>query len=92
MNLLEQQSNEFIPRHIGPNEADTRQMLKKIGAESLDQLIRNTVPAAIRMNHPLNIPAAMLMSSPSMATTACPLRSKRLQTSTIANFAVMLDL
>ena len=33
MNLFEQQANEFIPRHIGPNEADTNKMLKKIGAE-----------------------------------------------------------
>ncbi len=59
MNLFEQQANEFIPRHIGPNEADTNKMLKKIGAESLDQLISNTVPPAIRMNHSLNIPPAM---------------------------------
>ena len=59
MNLFEQQSNEFIPRHIGPNEADTKKMLKKIGAESLDQLISNTVPTAIRMKHSLNIPPAM---------------------------------
>ena len=29
MNLFEQQSNEFIPRHIGPNEADANKMLKK---------------------------------------------------------------
>ncbi len=59
MNLFEQQSNEFISRHIGPNESDTKQMLKKIGTESLDELISNTVPPAIRMNHALNIPAAM---------------------------------
>jgi hypothetical protein len=30
MTLFEQQSNEFIPRHIGPNEADTMAMLKKL--------------------------------------------------------------
>ncbi len=59
MNLFEQQANEFIPRHIGPNETDTKKMLKKIGAESLDHLISNTVPPAIRMNHSLNIPSAM---------------------------------
>lgn len=59
MNLLEQQANEFIPRHIGPNATDTKKMLKKIGAGSLDELINNTVPAAIRMNNTLNIPAAM---------------------------------
>ena len=59
MNLFEQQSNEFIPRHIGPNDADTKLMLKKMGAESLEQLIINTVPPSIRMNHWLNIPPAM---------------------------------
>lgn len=59
MNFFEQQSNEFIPRHIGPNDADTKLMLKKMGAESLEQLISNTVPPSIRMNHSLNIPPAM---------------------------------
>ncbi|MEO5948519.1 MAG: glycine dehydrogenase (aminomethyl-transferring), partial [Chitinophagaceae bacterium] len=59
MNLFEQQSNEFIPRHIGPTEADTKEMLKKIGAGSLDELINKTVPPAIRMEQSLNIPAAM---------------------------------
>ena len=59
MNLFEQQSNEFVTRHIGPDAADTKKMLKKIGADSLDQLIANTVPASIRMDKPLNIPAAM---------------------------------
>ncbi len=59
MNLFEQQSNEFIPRHIGPSEADAKKMLKKIGAASLDELISNTVPPAIRMEKTLDIPAAM---------------------------------
>lgn len=59
MNLFEQQSTEFIPRHIGPHEADTKKMLKKIGVNSLDELISSTVPSGIRMNHALNIPTAM---------------------------------
>ncbi|HEY6503628.1 MAG TPA: aminomethyl-transferring glycine dehydrogenase [Chitinophagaceae bacterium] len=59
MNLFEQQSNEFIPRHIGPNEQDARQMLKTIGETSLAGLIEKTVPPNIRMDHSLNIPAAM---------------------------------
>ena len=59
MTLFDLQSNEFIPRHIGPGEADTRKMLKKIDAGSLDQLISNTVPAGIRMGNSLNIPPAM---------------------------------
>ena len=49
MTLFEQQSNEFIPRHIGPREADKTTMLKKIGVSSLDELIIKTVPAAIRI-------------------------------------------
>jgi len=59
MNLFEQQSNEFLSRHIGPREADTKAMLNTIGASSLDELISQTVPPAIRMNHSLNIPRAM---------------------------------
>src|SRR4026209_878292 len=59
MSLFEQKSNEFISRHIGPNEAETKSMLKTIGVSSIDDLISKTVPASIRMNHELSIPAAM---------------------------------
>jgi glycine dehydrogenase len=59
MTLFEQQSNEFIPRHIGPNEADTKAMLKKIGVSNIDELISRTVPSSIRMSHELDLPAAM---------------------------------
>ena len=59
MSFSEQQSNEFIPRHIGPNEADTRSMLKTIGENSLTDLIDKTVPFGIRMSKRLNIPPAM---------------------------------
>ena len=34
-------------------------MLKTIGEPDLDELINKTVPPAIRMDHELNIPAAM---------------------------------
>ncbi|MEO8403453.1 MAG: aminomethyl-transferring glycine dehydrogenase [Chitinophagaceae bacterium] len=59
MNLFEQQSNEFIPRHIGPNDHDTKAMLKTIGVSSVTELVNQTVPAGIRMDHDLQIPAAM---------------------------------
>jgi glycine dehydrogenase len=36
---------KFQSRHIAPNEADTAQMLKTIGVNSLDELIEQTVPA-----------------------------------------------
>ena len=59
MNLFEQQSNEFVSRHIGPNEADTKAMLKTIGETSLSSLINKTVPPSIRMDHSLKLPGAM---------------------------------
>jgi len=59
MSFFEQQSNEFIPRHIGPDENDSKQMLKTIGEPSLSSLIDKTVPPAIRMDHQLDIPSAM---------------------------------
>ena len=59
MSIFEQQSNEFISRHIGPNETDAKAMLKKIGVGSLNELMDKTVPSSIRMSHELNIPAAM---------------------------------
>src|SRR6187455_548462 len=59
MDLFEKQSCEFISRHIGPDEHSTKQMLKTIGVPDLGTLVNKTVPSTIRMNHELNIPAAM---------------------------------
>lgn len=57
MNLFEQQSSEFGRRHIGPDDTETRQMLKTIGEPSLEALIDKTVPPAIRMRDALDLPA-----------------------------------
>jgi len=59
MSLFEAQSKEFQTRHIGPNENQTREMLKTIGVNSLDELVDRTVPPSIRMQHELNLPTAM---------------------------------
>jgi glycine dehydrogenase len=48
-------SDTFVHRHIGPTAADIRAMLELLGYDSLDELTEATVPAAIRMNRPLNI-------------------------------------
>jgi glycine dehydrogenase len=53
MNLFEQQNQEFTARHIGPNEQETKAMLKVIGVKSTDELIEQTVPASIRLKSPL---------------------------------------
>jgi glycine dehydrogenase len=52
-------TDRFEKRHIGPRENELPQMLKVIGAGSLDQLIDKTVPANIRMEKPLTLPKAM---------------------------------
>jgi glycine dehydrogenase len=48
----------FVARHIGPNTAETKAMLETVGAKSLDGLIEETVPAAIRLNRAMDLPIA----------------------------------
>jgi glycine dehydrogenase len=50
-------SGEFIPRHIGPSEADQQHMLAAIEAPSLEALMQEVVPANIRMTRELNLAA-----------------------------------
>ncbi|REL28970.1 aminomethyl-transferring glycine dehydrogenase [Thalassotalea euphylliae] len=44
-----EQTQDFIRRHIGPDEAQTKAMLADIGAESVDALIDEIVPNDIRL-------------------------------------------
>ncbi len=52
-----EQHDEFIGRHIGPCAAEITEMLAAMGADSLEQLIDQTVPAAIRLPADLPLPA-----------------------------------
>ena len=52
-------TDQFVNRHNGPGPEDVQAMLKKINAPSLDALIDQTVPAAIRLKQPLNLPEGM---------------------------------
>jgi len=56
LSVLEQH-DEFIARHIGPCATEMATMLAAIGADSLEQLIDQTVPAAIRLPADLPLPA-----------------------------------
>src|SRR6516164_2594168 len=47
--------NEFARRHIGPSPSEVAQMLEAIGVASLDELIDQTVPSAIRQHAPLDL-------------------------------------
>ena len=49
----------FASRHIGINENDLEHMLKTVKAESLDQIIAETIPSDIRLAQPLRLSKAM---------------------------------
>jgi len=48
----------FVPRHIGPDPSEASAMLDRLGAGSLEELVDQTVPASIRLNRALDLPAA----------------------------------
>jgi len=50
---------DFVNRHIGPNEADTQEMLKTVGYDSLDALVDTVVPTHIRLKRELDLPMAL---------------------------------
>jgi glycine dehydrogenase len=50
--------DKFARRHIGPSEADTLAMLDLLGHATLDSLTNAAVPAQIRLNRSLQLPAA----------------------------------
>ena len=52
-------TDRFVNRHIGINEEELGDMLKAVKAKSLDDLINQTVPDAIRLKKPLQLPAAL---------------------------------
>lgn len=52
-------TNSFSLRHIGPKENDLQEMLKAVGADSLDQLIYETLPDDIRLKKDLELAPAM---------------------------------
>ncbi|MBW4679256.1 MAG: aminomethyl-transferring glycine dehydrogenase [Microcoleus vaginatus WJT46-NPBG5] len=51
-------TDTFVHRHIGPNSDEIQQMLDVLGLPSLDTLIDKTVPQAIRLTRPLQLPEA----------------------------------
>lgn len=58
MNILQQQAHEFNGRHNG-SAAQTQGMLSLIGEKDMASLISKTVPAGIRMQRALQVPAPL---------------------------------
>ncbi|MFT5118725.1 MAG: glycine dehydrogenase [Kiritimatiellia bacterium] len=46
---------EFIGRHIGPNQVQTQSMLDSLGVDNLEQLMEQVVPASILKTSPLDL-------------------------------------
>ena len=58
MNIDLKNAEKFESRHIGPDAQQIQDMLKVVGADSLDTLIDQTIPKDIRLKKPLNLPQA----------------------------------
>jgi glycine dehydrogenase len=48
-------TDTFVRRHLGPSGSEVREMLAAIGAGSLAELVRETVPASILRGAPLDL-------------------------------------
>ena len=57
--MIEDTSKEFIRRHIGPTSHEENTMVKKVGAQSLEDLIEKTVPQKILIKDNLKIDQPM---------------------------------
>ncbi len=51
--------DNFVNRHNGPSEEEQQKMLAVIGVKSMDELIEKTVPSAIRLKQPLDLPTGL---------------------------------
>ena len=49
----------FVPRHIGPSEAEIETMLDSLGLASIAELVDRTVPDVIRSRTPLDLPKGL---------------------------------
>ncbi|MHA7240582.1 aminomethyl-transferring glycine dehydrogenase [Arthrobacter sp. TMS1-12-1] len=52
-------ASTFADRHIGPRTSDAGHMLEVLGYPSLDKLVDLAVPASIRLDRALDLPAAL---------------------------------
>ena len=53
--MLHNSQKDFIQRHIGPSNEDQLKMLKELGYNSFDDLIKDTVPEKILLKDKLSI-------------------------------------
>ncbi len=49
-------SDLFVQRHLGPRQPEVNEMLKKIGVNSVNELVSKTIPTSIIKSETLNLP------------------------------------
>ena len=59
-------TDSFAVRHIGPRKSDLPEMLQTVGAETMDQLLFETIPDNIRLEKKLNLDSALSESEYAM--------------------------
>lgn len=59
INYIQFEKEKFSSRHIGPDNHSIVEMLEVIDADSVEQLMNETVPEKIRLNKSLNLPEAL---------------------------------
>ncbi|MES2179060.1 MAG: aminomethyl-transferring glycine dehydrogenase [Gemmatimonadota bacterium] len=69
-------ADSFVPRHIGPNDAEVASMLSVVGYPTLDALIDATIPEGIRLRSPLAIHAGRSEHEALAALRAISLKNK----------------
>lgn len=52
-------TDQFIKRHLGPDENDEKIMLQELGLKSLDELVDKIIPPGIKLNKALNLPEGL---------------------------------
>ncbi|MBC8510210.1 MAG: aminomethyl-transferring glycine dehydrogenase [Cryomorphaceae bacterium] len=50
---------KFSDRHIGPRSNDVKEMLSQVNASSIEQLIKETIPAQIHLDREMSLPYAL---------------------------------
>lgn len=59
LKLLNEPATDFVRRHIGPSPRDVAAMLESVGANSLGELMGQTLPSSIRQKTPLDLGRAL---------------------------------
>ena len=63
-------TDRFVDRHVGPRPSEIQDMLDAIGVSSIEELVEQTIPEAIRLRRDLDLDENMAESEV-LATLAC---------------------